>query len=166
MRGQGKLTSVWIEFAVLLQSYGDNVFSRRCKVNSRRRCECSSGARNTSTCYCHFQSDSHVRSLPILLSVYTQESTLREMERQASMAALVLEQVLTSAVANDVPLAIDLSRTEDAAALAEVGRMRLLELTPVDLKKRVGAAVKLVRGYHTIVVRFFGLSSSSTRTLA
>lgn len=47
------------------------------------------------------------------------ESTKKELEKESAMAALVLEQVFTAAVASDVPLAIDLAKTEDEGATAQ-----------------------------------------------
>ena len=61
---------------------------------------------------------------------------MKEMARQASMAALVLEQVFSTALLAGVPLAIDLSRTEDEGALREVGRMRQVDLSAADLVRR------------------------------
>ncbi|KAA0161526.1 hypothetical protein FNF31_03809 [Cafeteria roenbergensis] len=68
------------------------------------------------------------------------ETALRELEKHANMAGLVLEQVFAASIIGGLELNIDLSRTEDAAALERVGKLKLLDRKALEDTKRMAAA--------------------------
>lgn len=72
-----------------------------------------------------------------------QDTSRRDLEKTALMAALVVEQIIHQAKREGVEVEVDMSKTEDESLLADVGKVRTDEIGKVDEGMRRG--VKLVR---------------------